>query len=119
MAWSRAKAAGRGTLVVATAGFVLLLQLSGQTLVRNEMWGNPVALAQEAVALSPDEWVPRLFLGETLRQHGRCEEAVPAYRAALAMRGGLRDFTRQKLAACLAVTGHVADATSVFGERPR
>jgi protein O-mannosyl-transferase len=119
MAWSRAQAAGRGTLVVATSGIVLLLQLSGQTLVRNQMWGNPVALAQEAVALSPDAWVPRLFLGETLRQNGRCEEAVPAYRAALAMRGGLRDFTRQKLAACLAVTGQVADAKAIWGEHSR
>lgn len=119
MAWSRAVDAKRGTLVLAAIGLVLAMQLSGQTLVRNQLWGNPVALAREAVALSPNDSIPRLFLGETLRQHGRCDEAVPAYRAALAMRVGLEDFTRQKLAACLTVTGHVAEAAAVRERRTR
>jgi hypothetical protein len=119
MAWSRAVEAKRGTLVLAAFGLVLALQLSGLTLVRNQLWGNPVALAREAVALSPHESIPRLFLGETLRQHGRCDEAVPAYRTALAMRVGLEDFTRQKLAACLTVTGHVTEAAAIRGPRAR
>ena len=105
IAWSRAVEAKRGTLVLASVGLVLALQLSGQTLVRNQVWGSPVALAREAVTLSPNDSIPRLFLGETLRQQGRCDEAVPAYQAALAMRVSLEDFTRQKLAACLTLTG--------------
>jgi hypothetical protein len=119
MAWSRAVDAKRGTLVLAAFGLVLAMQLSGQTLVRNQLWGNPVALAREAVALSPHDAIPRLFLGETLRQQGRCDEAVPAYRAALAMRVSLEDFTRQKLAACLTVTGRMAEATAAWGTRAR
>jgi hypothetical protein len=119
MAWSRAVEAKRGTLVLAAFGLVLAMQLSGQTLVRNQLWGNPVALAREAVALSPHDSIPWLLLGETLRQQGRCDEAVPAYRAALAMRVGLQNFTRQRLAVCLTVTGRVAEAGAAWGTRAR
>jgi len=117
MAWSRAVAYGRGTLVLAAVGAVFAAQLCGLTLVRNEIWGNPVSLAKEAVALSPREWVPRLFLGETLRQNDRCAEAVPEYRAVIGMHG-LETFTRKKLFACLLRTGQVADATLVVNDLP-
>ena len=119
IAWSRAVEARRGMLVLTAVGLVLGMQLSGQTLVRNQIWSSPVALAKEAVTLSPNDSIPRLFLGETLRQQGRCDEAVPAYRAALAMRVGLEEFTRQKLAACLTVTGHVAEAKAVWEPRSK
>jgi protein O-mannosyl-transferase len=117
IAWSRAVAAGRGTLVLASLGLVLALQLSGQTLLRNQMWGSPVALAKEAVTLSPKDSIPRVLLGETLRQAGRCEEAVPEYRAAIAMRG-MQTFTRKKLFACLLQTGQVAEAQLVLNDLP-
>ena len=117
MAWDRAEAAGRGTLVLAAAGAVLVLQLAGQTLVRNQVWGSPVALAREAVALSPRNSLPRLFLGETLRQTGRCDEAVPEYRAAVNT-PGMEAFTRKKLFACLLQTGQVAEAQLVLNDLP-
>jgi Flp pilus assembly protein TadD len=117
MAWSRAVAYGRGTLVLGAFGAVFVAQLCGLTLVRNEIWGHPVNLAKEAVALSPREWVPRLLLGETLRQNHRCAEAVPEYRKVIGMHG-MESFTRKKLFACLLQTGQVADATLVVNDLP-
>jgi hypothetical protein len=77
------------------------------------VWGSSVSLAEEAVRLSPGQWVPRLFLGETLRQNDRCGEAVPEYRAVLAQHG-MESFTRVKLLACLVQTQQIADARSVL-----
>jgi protein O-mannosyl-transferase len=117
MAWNLALSSGRGTLALGASGAVIAAQLAGMTLVRNEVWGSPVNLAKEAVLRSPDQWVPRLLLGETLRQTGRCAEAVPEYRLVLAMQGqGLETFTRTKLLGCLRATGQVAEAEMVLRE---
>jgi hypothetical protein len=117
MAWDGAVSRGRGTLLLGVSAAVLALTFVGQTLVRNEVWGSSVSLAKEAVTLSPGEWVPRLFLGETLRQADRCAEAVPEYRAVLA-RHGMAAFTRVKLLGCLLRTDQVADARLVLQEMP-
>jgi protein O-mannosyl-transferase len=117
MAWSYAVSRGRGTLALGAAGAAIAAQLSGLTLVRNAVWGSPVGLAKEAVLRSPDQWVPRLLLGETLRQSGRCEEAVPEYRFVIAMQGPeLETFTRGKLLGCLRATGQMAEAEMVLRE---
>ena len=68
-----------------------------------------MALARESVARSPGHWVPRLFLGETLRQNGRCPEAVGEYRAVLD-RNGSDTFARKKLLSCLIQTGRIPEA---------
>ena len=115
MAWARATQFGRGTLALAAVATVFVAQLAGLTLIRNAVWGNPVALATEAVALSPDHWVPRLLLGETLRQNGRCGEAVPQYRAVIAQQG-LETFTYKKLVSCLIETAQVPEAEQVLHE---
>jgi hypothetical protein len=115
MAWSRAVAYGRGTLALGAIGAVFVAQLSGLTLVRNAVWASPVNLAKEAVLLSPDHWVPRLLLGETLRQTGRCGDAVPEYRAVIAMQG-LETFTYKKLLGCLLETAQVPEAERVLHE---
>jgi hypothetical protein len=117
MAWHRAASRGRGTWLLGVSAAVVVLQFAGLTLVRNEVWGSPVNLAQEAVRLSPDHWVPRLFLGETLRQSGRCAEAVPEYRAVLA-KHGMETFTRHKLLGCLLTTDQIADARLLLQQLP-
>jgi len=117
MAWDRAVSRGRGTLLLGVSAAVVALQFTALTIVRNGVWGSSVSLAKEAVMLSPREWVPRLFPGETLRQAGRCAEAVPEYRAVLAMHG-LTAFTRVKLFSCLLQTDQVADARIVLQEMP-
>jgi Flp pilus assembly protein TadD len=103
--------------LVGVSAAVVVLQFAGLTIMRNEVWGSSVSLAEEAVRLSPGQWVPRLFLGETLRQAGRCAEAVPEYRAVLA-RHGMASFTRVKLLGCLLQTDQVADARIVLQEMP-
>ena len=108
---------GRGTLFLAVSATVVILQFAAQTVLRNALWGSSVSLAQEAVRMSPGEWVPRLLLGETLRQTGRCAEAVPEYRAVLA-RHGIAAFTRVKLLGCLLKTDQIADARIVLQEMP-
>lgn len=115
MVWTRISAYGRGTLTAAAIGIVCVAQLAGLTLVRNAVWDSPVNLAREAVARSPGHWLPRLLLGETLRQSGRCGEAVPEYRLVVSMRG-LEAFTYKKLLGCLLVTNQVAEAEQVLHE---
>jgi hypothetical protein len=117
MAWHRAAAHGRGRVILSASAALIALQFVGLTLMRNEMWGSSVDLAKEAVRLSPREWVPRLFLGETLRQTGRCAEAVPEYRAVLAQHG-MEAFTRVKLLGCLLTTDQMADARTVLQQMP-
>jgi Flp pilus assembly protein TadD len=59
--------------------------------------------------------MPRLLLGETLRQNGRCQEAVPEYRAVIALRP--RDtFAHTKVLSCLLQTGRVPEAEQVLQE---
>ena len=113
MAWHMALSRGRGTWLLGASAVVMVLQFAGLTILRNEVWGSSVSLAEEAVRLSPGQWLPRLFLGETLRQTGRCAEAVPEYRAVIAQHG-MESFTRVKLLACLVQTQQVADARSVL-----
>jgi hypothetical protein len=116
MAWRRAVSRGRaGRVVVGVAAATIALQFLGLTVLRNEMWGSSVDLAKEAVRLSPGEYVPRLFLGETLRQTGRCDEAVPEYRAVIAHHV-METFTRRKLFGCLMATEHIEDARLVLQE---
>ena len=117
MAWHMAESRGRGTRLLGVSAAVIALQFAGLTILRNEVWASPVSLAQEAVRLSPGQWVPRLFLGETLRQNDRCAEAVPEYRAVLAQHG-MESFTRVKLLACLVLTDQIADARSVLRQMP-
>jgi Flp pilus assembly protein TadD len=109
MAWDRAVSRGRGKLLLKVSAVAIALQFMGLTILRNEVWGSPVSLAQEAVRLSPGQWLPRLFLGESLRQTGRCAEAIPEYRAVLAQHA-MTSFTSKKLLGCLLATDQKADA---------
>ena len=109
MAWSRARAFGHGTRVLGALAVVFVAQLAGLTVVRNALWGDPVALAREATMRSQGHWMPRLLLGETLRQNGRCPEAVVEYRAVLGVRA-TDTFARKKLLSCLIQTGRIPEA---------
>jgi hypothetical protein len=116
IAWARARSYGRGTLALGAIGAVVIAQLAGLTLIRNAVWGSSVNLAKEAVFHSPTHWAPRLLLAETLRQTGRCGEAVPEYRAVVAMGGGLEAFTYKKLLGCLLQDGQGPEAERVLHE---
>jgi Flp pilus assembly protein TadD len=82
-------------------------------LIRNAVWGSTVGLARESVALSPRHWMPRLLLAETLRQTGRCPEAVTEYRQVIDLRPQ-EIFPRTKLLQCLLLTGQIPAAEEVL-----
>jgi Flp pilus assembly protein TadD len=90
----------RHRLVLAITGAVFLAQLGLQTVIRNMVWQDPVALSREAADLAPNHWMPRILLAEALRQNRRCAEAVPEYRAAIALRPQ-DEFPYTRLSACL------------------
>jgi Flp pilus assembly protein TadD len=115
VAWDLARTTGRGTLAMAALGAACAAQLAGLTIIRNEVWGSTVALAREAVAYSPNHWMTRLFLGETLRQTGRCGEAITEYRTVIVMRP-LDTFAYTKEVSCLLQTGQVHEAEHVLRE---
>jgi Flp pilus assembly protein TadD len=92
---------------------LFVLQLGGRTIVRNAVWSNPVRLSGEAVAMSPDHWLPRLLLAEALRTSGNCDEAIMEYRKAIALRPE-GDFGYTKLAACLIARGRLDEAAAAF-----
>jgi hypothetical protein len=99
---------------VAVAGAALFLVALGfQTVVRNAIWEDPVALSLEAVELAPRHWMPRILAGEALRQNGRCDEAVVEYRAAIVIRPG-DEYPYTMLARCLIQTQRLGEAEDVL-----
>ncbi|MGH9257119.1 MAG: tetratricopeptide repeat protein [Vicinamibacterales bacterium] len=104
--WART---GRGRALLAVTTAVILAQLSFQTIIRNVIWQDPVMLSREATSLAPGHWMPRILLAESLRQNGRCTDAVSEYRAAIAIRP--RDeFPYTRLARCLIEGQRLAEA---------
>jgi protein O-mannosyl-transferase len=95
--WARV---GRRRVLLAAAGIIFLVQLGFQTVIRNVVWQDPVTLSMEAENLAPDHWMPRILVAEALRQNGRCAEAVPEYRAAIARRPQY-EFSYTRLFVCL------------------
>lgn len=91
----------------------LLLSLASRTLLRNAVWGDPVALWTEASAADPEHWLPYVPLGEELHRQDRHEEAVVAFATAVKLRPQERG-TYGKLGVCLVETGRLDAATATF-----
>jgi protein O-mannosyl-transferase len=104
--WARA---GRRRALLAAAGIVFLVQLGFHTILRNVVWQDPVGLSMEAENLAPNHWMPRILVAEALRQNGRCMEAIPEYRAAIARRPQY-EFPYTRLSACLIEAKRVHEA---------
>ncbi|HEX5107525.1 MAG TPA: tetratricopeptide repeat protein [Vicinamibacterales bacterium] len=92
---------------------VIGLQMVSRTFVRNAIWSSPVALWRESVALAPNHWLPRLMLGEVLREQEGCTAAVPEYRQAIALRPE-ESFALKKLGECFVEMRRIEDAAQVF-----
>ena len=116
--WRRATASRRRRVALTVLLIVFVLQLVGRTLARNDVWADPVLLAQEAAGHSPDHWAPRMLLAEALRQSGRCAEAVRHYERAIAM-SPAELFAYGKLASCLIETGQLEKAQRTLNELRR
>jgi len=92
---------------------VSLLSLAGRTILRNVVWGNPIALWREAVDLSPNHWMPHLLLGEALHGTHRHAEAIEEFQTALALEPQA-PLVYQKLGLCLVEEGRYHDAADTF-----
>jgi tetratricopeptide (TPR) repeat protein len=96
------------------AAFVwALVLLAAQTLVRNAVWSDPIALWQEASRRAPDHWLPYVPLGEALHAAGRHGQAAEALATALRLNPA-ETATRGKLGVCLIETGRLDEAQAIF-----
>ena len=92
---------------------VILLSLGARTLLRNAVWADPVTLWREAVMKAPTHWLPQTVLGESLHAAGRHQEAVAAFRTALALNPA-DEMSYLKLAVCLSELGRSSEAAAVI-----
>jgi protein O-mannosyl-transferase len=104
-AGARLRLLGRAALVV------VLMSLGTLTVLRNNVWANPVTLMRESVDLAPGHFRPRLLLGEALQDTGRRAEAVEEFRNAIRLRPN-DPMGYVKLGRCLFEMGRLREARS-------
>lgn len=90
-----------------------LTVLGGLTVVRNEVWSDPVRLWREAAERAPDIWVPHVMLGSALQERGSREEAIVAYRRAIRLRP-TEQAPYMRLGLAQAELGRLTDAKATF-----
>lgn len=96
---------------------VVLAALSVLTVARNNVWADTVTLWRDAVGKAPS-WQSHMSLGDALREQGRCDEAIPAYRDAIG-HAPRRLVPYARLRACLIMEGWLGDARQVGDEMLR
>jgi Flp pilus assembly protein TadD len=84
-----------------------------QTIVRNSVWADPVALWRESADLAPAHYRPRLLLGEALQDAGRRNEAIEQYQIAIRLRPA-DAMGYVKMGQCFAEIGRWEDARQQF-----
>jgi protein O-mannosyl-transferase len=87
--------------------------LAAQTVVRNAIWSDPIALWQEAVDLAPGHYRPRLLLGEALQDAGRRHDAIEQFQKAVDLKP-TEPLGYVKLGQCLAEVGRWKEARGHF-----
>jgi tetratricopeptide (TPR) repeat protein len=92
---------------------LVLLSFGVQTVLRNAVWSDPVALWRESVDLAPAHYRPRLLLGEALQDAGRRNEAVEQYQAVIRLRPA-EPMGYVKMGQCFAEIGKWAEARQQF-----
>ncbi|HYM22839.1 MAG TPA: tetratricopeptide repeat protein [Vicinamibacterales bacterium] len=88
---------------------LVLLSLAFLTVLRNEVWADPIALWQESVTLAPDHYRPRLLLGEALLEKNRTDDAIEQFNTAIRLRPDIA-IGYLKLARCYADVGRFDEA---------
>ncbi len=96
-----------------TALAVLITVLFVLTVMRNRVWGNPIALWEEATLHAEGMWEPHYALADALRESGNCNAAVAEYRKVVALSSAHRD-AYVNLGICLAQTGQLDEAERAF-----
>ena len=95
--WSRLVDSPVRRLLAASVMVLYLAGLALQTVARNVIWSQPIELSKEAVRLAPTQATPRILVAEAYRHENRCAEAIPEYRAAIALDPRM-EFSYPKLA---------------------
>jgi tetratricopeptide (TPR) repeat protein len=98
--------------VAYAAGALLLGVLSILTVARNGVWADPVSLWRDAARKAPSMWQAHSGLGEALQDGRNCDEAIPAYEAAVRL-APRRMLLHAKLRACLVEVGRLEEARRV------
>jgi protein O-mannosyl-transferase len=112
-AWLHARHVRYGRLLAGSAFGLVLLSLATETVLRNAVWSDPVALWRESVDLAPNHYRPRLLLGEALQDAGRRNEAIEQYKTAIRLRPG-EPMGYVKVGQCLAEIGQWPQARQQF-----
>jgi protein O-mannosyl-transferase len=81
-----ARASATTRKLVLGGAVVVAFSLAVQTVLRNAVWSDPVALWSEAVELAPKHYRPHLLLGEALQDAGRHDEAADEFKSVIQMR---------------------------------
>ena len=104
-AFRRADEGIRGRTAVAVGIVcVVLTALTVLTVARNEVWSDPVRLWADAVQKAPNTWIAHQGLAAAYTHEGACDEAVPVYEKAIALRPEI-SAASLGLAQCLADLG--------------
>jgi Flp pilus assembly protein TadD len=98
-------------LRVGLAGWLTVL--GGLTVLRNQVWDDPVRLWLDAAEKAPDIWVPHVMLGAALQERGATSDAIVAYRRAIRLRPS-EQAPYMRLGIALAEIGRLADARATF-----
>jgi Flp pilus assembly protein TadD len=90
-----------------------LTVLGGLTVLRNEVWSDPVRLWRDAAEKAPDIWVPHVMLGSALQERGAREEAIVAFRRAIGLRPS-EQAAYMRLGLAQAELGRLSEARATF-----
>jgi Flp pilus assembly protein TadD len=88
---------------------VALAALAVATILRVQLWRDPVRLWQDAVNKAPGEWLAHYALGDALRDRGECGRALDEYAAAMAIQPNDARAPRNR-AICLALLARYDEA---------
>jgi hypothetical protein len=99
--------------LAAVALALVLISFGAETILRNAVWADPVALWRESVDLAPAHYRPRLLLGEALQDAGRRDEAIEQYETSIRLRPA-EPMGYVKMGQCLAEIGQWAAARQQF-----
>ncbi|HXT70401.1 MAG TPA: tetratricopeptide repeat protein [Vicinamibacterales bacterium] len=115
--WFSSRSRGAfATALLTVAMAALVLSFGGRTVLRNQLWSNPVLVWLEAAERAPDHWFPALMLGEELHRAGQHDQAIAAYRRAIAARPSEPE-PHGKLGLCLAELRDLDGAEAAFAKQ--
>jgi tetratricopeptide (TPR) repeat protein len=103
----------RARIALAAAAVAAIAALSMATARQVARWRDTRTLFTHALAVTDDNWVAHLYLGDVELREGRVDDAVPHFIESLRLAPHLPE-TYNKLGAALGAQGHNEDAVDLF-----